>query len=392
MNRQLPFTDQIQRSGTSSATDDSFLAAYYKRLFALADIVPNGSRPWDIIIRDPRFYRRILLQGSIGLGESYMEGWWDAPQLDELFHRVLRARLNEKVINLPRTTALLGAALKNLQNIRRSKKVGEQHYDIGNDFYAAMLDPYMVYTCGYWREATDLNQAQIDKLELVCQKLRLEPGMRVLDIGCGWGSFARYAAEKYKAKVVGITISAEQLELARKNCAELGVEIRLQDYREIDETFDRVVSLGMFEHVGHKNYRTYMQCVARNLASDGLFLLHTIGLNDQGTGIDPWVTKYIFPNSEIPALTRVTEAFDNLFLLEDLHNFGTDYDKTLLAWFKNFDRNWHRFAAELPQTFYRMWKYYLLMFAGAFRARHLQLWQLVLSPRDTLGGYTRPLR
>ena len=391
MNRQAQFPSRIHATKSRRSKRDSILATWYRRLLAAADIIPNGSRPWDLQIHDSRFYRRISLNGSVGLGESYMDGWWDVRRLDEFFNRILSAHLDERIINIPRLTAVCRAALGNLQSIARARQVGRQHYDIGNDFYAAMLDSNMVYTCGYWRHANNLDQAQIDKLDLVCQKIGLEPGMRVLDIGCGWGSFARFAAQRYGAEVVGITISAEQLALARERCAQLPVDIRLQDYREIDETFDRIVSLGMFEHVGHKNYRAYMECVASNLAPNGLFLLHTIGRNDVGTGIDPWVTKYIFPNSEIPALARVTEAVDNLFLIEDLHNFGTDYDKTLLAWYRNFDRNWSHFADQLPTYFYRMWEYYLLMFAGAFRSRHLQLWQIVLASKKRARGYSRPL-
>ena len=282
------------------------------------------------------------------------------------------------------------AKLLNLQTRYLSRRVAERHYDLGNDLYRAMLDPRMIYTCGYWSHARTLDEAQDAKLDLVCRKLGLAPGMRVLDIGCGWGGFAEFAARRYGVSVVGVTISAEQASLGSTRCAGLDVDIRLQDYRDVSGRFDRIVSLGMFEHVGRKNYHEYMRTARRLLAPGGLFILHTIGRNDHGAGIDPWVTRYIFPNSEIPSLQRMAGAIHRQFVLEDLHNFGADYALTLLAWRDNFQRAWSGFAARMPADFYRRWYYYLSMFAGVFRARGLQLWQLVLSPDGVPGGYRRP--
>jgi len=366
------------------------LERLYRRIFARADIRIDGGRPWDIRVLDRRFYRRLSLFGSLGLGESYVEGWWDAPQPDEFFARLMAAELDEQVVNIPRILAVLSACTRNLQSIGRARKVGEVHYDIGNDFYRAMLGPTMVYTCAYWPNADNLDDAQTAKLDLVCRKLQLQPGMRVLDIGCGWGSFARYAAENYGVRVVGVTISAEQADFARQYCAGLPVDIRLEDYREVSGRYDRIASLGMFEHVGHKNYAAYMACVKRSLVDDGLFVMQTIGRNEPGTGVDPWVTRYIFPNSEVPSLQRTSRAVSGCFVVEDLHNFGADYDLTLMSWFANFNREWPRFRARMPDDFYRVWKYYLLMFAGVFRARGLQLWQLVLAPKRSGSRYLRP--
>ncbi len=366
------------------------LRNFYGRLLARADILIDGPRPWDITIHDPRLFARCLRQGTLGLGDAYVDGWWESPALDQFFAHVIAAHLDEQAINIPRRVAALWSRLLNLQDLTRARRVAEVHYDLNNELYAAMLGRRMVYTCGYWRHAEDLDTAQEHKLDLVCRKLQLEPGMRVLDIGCGWGSFARFAAERYGAHVVGVTISHEQADLARQLCADLPVEIRLQDYRAVTECFDRVVSLGMFEHVGHKNYRLYMETVRRNVNADGLFLLHTIGRNDHGSGIDPWVTKYIFPNSEIPGLPAVARAVDRVFVIEDMHNFGADYARTLLAWYENFHEAWPRFESRLPAGFYRLWKYYLLMFAGIFRARGLQVWQFVLAPRGVADGYQRP--
>jgi cyclopropane-fatty-acyl-phospholipid synthase len=369
-----------------------FLERRYARMLARAGIRINGARPWDLRVHDPRFFRRLLWGGTLGLGDSYVEGWWDAARLDSFFERLIRARIDHGFFNLPRLLGDAAAALRNAQDRMRARRVGEVHYDLSNSFYAAMLDARMVYTCGYWRVAKTLDAAQEAKLELVCAKIGLERGMRVLDVGCGWGSFARYAAERYGATVVGVTISREQAALAREHCRGLPVEIREQDYRDVRERFDRVVSLGMFEHVGRKNYRTYFETARRCLADDGLFLLHTIGLNEHGAGIDPWVTRHIFPNSEIPTLARVVAAIDRLFVVEDLHNFGSDYAPTLLSWYANFERHWPAFAAEFPSSFERLWKYYLLMFAGVFRGRGLQLWQFVLAAPHRPGAYRRPLR
>jgi cyclopropane-fatty-acyl-phospholipid synthase len=369
---------------------DDWLHRQYASRLARADIQIGGHRPWDMQIRKPEFFRRCLTHGTLGLGEAYVEGWWEVAQLDQFFERLGRSKLDESFVNLPRRFAGIIAACRNLQGITRARRVAEQHYDLSNELYREMLGPRMVYTCGYWAHASDLDTAQEHKLDLVCRKLGLQPGMKILDIGCGWGSFAKFAAERYGVEVVGITISAAQVELARDMCRGLPVDIRLQDYREVNEQFDRVASLGMFEHVGRKNYPVYLDTVRKCLREDGLFLLHTIGRNDHGAGVDPWVTRYIFPNSEVPSLARLADSLSDRFVLEDLHNFGADYARTLLAWFDNFSTAWPRLSASLPEQFFRLWKYYLLQFAGVFRARRLQTWQLVLSPHGVRGGYRRP--
>ena len=358
-----------------------------EEILSLAGIKINGPDPWDIQVHDERLYGRVLSQGSLGLGESYMDGWWDCDRLDEFSNRLHKAHIDKKVKPMSMIFHFLKARLTNRQNKRRAKIVGEKHYDLGNDFYAFMLDKRMVYTCGYWKNANNLDEAQEHKLELVCRKIGLEPGMKILDIGCGWGSFAKYAAEKYKARVVGITVSKEQVELAKEICHGLPVEIRFQDYRDVDEKFDRIISLGMFEHVGYKNYRAYMEVAERNLKERGLFLLHTIGGNESLTIVDPWLEKYIFPNSLIPSIKQISAAMEGLFVMEDWHNFGPDYDKTLMAWFANYDRNWPQFKQQFDERFYRMWKYYLLICAGSFRSRSNQLWQIILSKGDRKEAY-----
>jgi cyclopropane-fatty-acyl-phospholipid synthase len=361
-----------------------------EELLALADVEIGGSRPWDIQVHDERLYARVMAQGTLGLGESYMDGWWDVEVLDEFFHRVLRAKLEDRIRPLADGVRALRARAINLQRSSRAFEIGRRHYDIGNDLYRCMLDGRMMYSCGYWKDARSLDEAQEAKLDLVCRKLGLRPGMRVLDIGCGWGGAVRFAAERYGAEAVGITVSEEQVMLAREVCEGLSVEIRLQDYRELSEEFDRIFSIGMFEHVGCRNYGSYMRIVRRCLKSDGLFLLHTIGGNRSVNTTDPWMARYIFPRSVLPSARRMSEACEGVFIIEDWHNFGTDYDKTLMEWYRNFESGWGELKERYGERFRRMWTYYLLSCAGSFRARKLQLWQLVLSPEGVPGGYIAP--
>ncbi len=361
-------------------------------LAALAGVQINGPGPADIHVHDPRFYGRVLREGSLGLGEAYMDGWWDCERLDEFFYAVLRAGLEEQLKqNIGLVLQVLAARLFNMQSRSRAFQIGEKHYDTGNDLFSRMLDMRMNYSCGYWREADTLDSAQEDKLDLICRKLRLVPGMSVLDIGCGWGGFAGYAAERYGAHVTGITVSQEQVELAQARYRDLPVEIRFQDYRDLHERYDRIVSVGMIEHVGCKNYRTYMEVAARCLSDDGLFLLHTIGGNRSVNSTEPWTNKYIFPNGMLPSIKQLGESIEGLFVMEDWHNFSADYDRTLMAWHSNFIRNWPELEGRYDERFYRMWTYYLLSCAGSFRARHNQLWQIVLAKKGIVGGY-RSLR
>lgn len=371
-------------------SDESRSHNLMAQLLEVADIRLGGARPEDIRLLGDGVPERVFAQGSLGFGEAYMDGTWECERIDEMFDRIVSARLDKHVKPLRLVLHSLRARLMNRQTSRKAWEVGEAHYDLGNDFYQAMLDPRMTYTCGYWAEASTLAEAQEAKLDMICRKLRLEPGMRVLDIGCGWGSFMAYAAEHYGVACVGVTISKEQAAWATEHYADLPLEFRLQDYREVNEQFDRIVSIGMFEHVGRKNHRTFMEVAQRCLADGGLFLLHTIGKNQRKSTTDPWIDRYIFPNGDLPSIGQIGDACDDLFVVEDLHNFSADYDKTLMAWHANFEEAWPRFATELGERFRRMWRYYLLSCAGAFRARDLQLWQWVLSKNGLRGGYQRP--
>jgi cyclopropane-fatty-acyl-phospholipid synthase len=380
-----------------SATQPSHLAAMrphpfrqrLERLLAPADVRIDGDRDWDLQMHDPRLPTRLLAQGSLGLGESYMDGWWDARSLDGLLYHLLDARIDERVRGIAAVLDGLRAQLFNLQSRSRSFVVGERHYDLGNDLYAAMLGRRLVYSCGYWRQADTLDQAQEAKLDLVCRKLGLKPGMRVLDIGCGWGEALKFAAERYGVSGVGVTVSREQAEFARRLCAGLPIEIRVQDYRELGEKFDRVFSIGMFEHVGVKNYRRYFEVARACLPEDGLFLLHSIGNNVSQHHTDPWIARYIFPNSMLPSAAQIARAVEGLFVVEDWHGFGPDYDRTLQAWRDNVEASWEHLPA-YDERFRRMWRFYLAGSMASFRARRIQLWQLVLSPHGLRGGYEAP--
>jgi cyclopropane-fatty-acyl-phospholipid synthase len=368
-------------------------AAKYKKtvqdILALAGVEINGSNPWDIAVHNDGFYRKVLTEGELGIGESYMDNWWDAGKVDELIFKIVSARLEEKVrLKFSIILKILSARIVNLQSKRRAFIIGEKHYDMGNDLFSLMLDKRMNYSCAYWKDTDNLEKAQEDKLELICRKILLEPGMRILDIGCGWGAFGKYAAEKYKAEIVGITVSKEQVELGRKLCEGLPVEFRLMDYRDLDEKFDRIVSVGMIEHVGYKNYRSFFEIASRCLNDNGLFLLHTIGNIKSEKSIDPWTDKYIFPNGILPSVAQIGKAIEKLFVMEDWHNFGKDYDKTLMAWYENFEMNWDKIKDKYSDRFYRTWKYFLLSAAGSFRTGiKNQLWQIVLSKNRVAGAY-----
>jgi cyclopropane-fatty-acyl-phospholipid synthase len=355
---------------------------------ASADIQIDGSRPWDLRVRDERLWNRILADGSLGLGEAYMDGWWDAERVDELVARAMRAAIDARLPSIREAWLALKARVINLQAPRRAFTVGERHYDVGDDLYARMLDPRMIYSCAYWPRAHDLVAAQEAKLDLVCRKLGLQPGMRVLDIGCGWGGAAEFAAERYGVEVTGVTVSRNQAAAARVRCRHLPVEILFDDYRSLDGRFDRIYSLGMFEHVGPRNYRGFLAKARELLAAGGLFLLHTIGNHVTQRANDPWIERYIFPNSHVPSRTQIDSTAEGLWVVEDWHEFGVDYDRTLLAWSENFERGWPEIAAHYGDRFHRMWHYWLMSSAGSFRARHLHLWQIVMSADGVPGGYT----
>lgn len=353
-------------------------------LMEMAGIKVNGNAPFDIQVHDRDFYARVLQQPFLGLGESYMDGWWDCDAIDRFIEKIMLADVVGK-LKQDWTTVfnIVKARIINLQSQKRSHIVGEQHYDVGNDLYTRMLDKRMQYTCGYWKNADTLEKAQQNKLDLICKKIGLQPGMTVLELGCGFGGFARFAAKHYGAKVKGYTISREQAQFAEQYCKGLPVEIRLQDYRNATGRYDRVISIGLMEHVGYKNYRVYMKFASRMLKDTGIAFIHTIGSNISTRTCNAWTAKYIFPNSMLPSLAQLGRAMEGIFVLEDLHNIGEDYDKTLMAWHNHFEAAWPELQKAYSERFYRMWKFYLLSCAGGFRSRRMQLWQMVLTKPGT---------
>ena len=360
-----------------------------EELLENADVKLDGKRKWDVSVNNDKLYARLISGGSLALGESYMDGWWDCQAIDEMIYRLLKANLDKKVKSKKAVWNYLKAKFINQQRQSKAYEIGQRHYDIGNNLYKMMLDKGMNYSCGYWKNAENLDQAQEDKLDLICRKLKLKPGLEILDIGCGWGGFANYAAENYGVNVIGITVSKEQVKLAKELCDKDKIEIKLQDYRKVDEKFDRIVSIGMIEHVGYKNYRKFMKVSNKCLKENGIFLLHTIGGNTSIKSGEPWTSKYIFPNSMLPSAKQLATAWEGIFQLEDWHNFGKYYDPTLMAWHKNFNDNWKKIKDNYDERFRRMWNYYLLSSAGSFRARKNQLWQIVLTKIESEMKYKR---
>jgi cyclopropane-fatty-acyl-phospholipid synthase len=361
-----------------SVFDRRDAADIMREMLAGAGVTIGGSAPWDIQVHDPRLYARVLRDGNLGVGESYVEGWWDCEALDQMIDRVTRARMSLGS-NWALLTHVAKARLFNLQ-VLRPFEVGQRHYDVGNDLYRAMLGPRMVYTCAYFRDADTLDAAQEAKLDLVCRKIGLRPGMRVLDLGCGWAGFAAFAAEKYGASVVGYTVSKEQQAWAREHYGHLAIDIRLDDYRNATGRYDAVVSIGLMEHVGPKNHRAYMELAARCLNPGGIVFMHTIGGAGTRTHIDPWFDKYIFPNAVVPTLGQLVTAMEEVLVPEDIQNIGPHYDRTLMAWWQNFDAAWPTLRPHYGDRFYRMWRFYLLISAAYFRAREHNLYQIVATP------------
>jgi cyclopropane-fatty-acyl-phospholipid synthase len=380
----------VPSQSTTTPMHEAFFETRIKNLLSEAGVTVNGTNPWDIRVHDPRFYRRVFLESNLGLGESYMDCWWNCDAMDELFYRILQAKLEDRVSgHLRKLNGVLGMIV-NLQKPSRSFAVGETHYNIGNDLYRAMLGKHMQYSCAFWQGTEELDAAQENKLNLVFSKLGLEAGMHILDIGCGWGGAAKYAAERYGAKVTGVTVSSQQAVLAREINRDLPVTILLRDYRDMTGSFDRIYSIGMFEHVGHKNYRTFFSVVRNLLRPDGLFLLHTIGSNRTGTNTDRWTSRYIFPNSMLPSAQHITRGSEGLMVPEDWHSFGHSYSKTLTAWHRNIERHWPELRSSYDERFHRMWTYYLLSAAGSFRSRHVQLWQILFSRNGITGNFHVP--
>jgi cyclopropane-fatty-acyl-phospholipid synthase len=357
------------------------------RILGLAGIEVNGKNAWDIQVHDDRLWNRIISQRELGLAEAYMDGWWDVESIDQFLTKLLEINVLDKA---PFSISLVGHAVKstvlNRQTKAKAAANAKHHYNIGNDLYTRMLDKEMAYSCGYWKTAKTLDQAQIAKFDLICRKLELKPGMKLLDIGCGWGGLLRYAAKNYGIIGTGISPADNQIELARAKNGKLKIEYLQMDYRDLSGKFDRIVSVGMMEHVGPKNLETFFNKCISLLAPDGMMLHHTIASNETKQVTDPFFDRYIFPGGVLPSLAQISKAVEKKVIIEDVHNFGPDYEKTLLAWYANINKKW-REIPNYDERFRRMWNYYLLSSAAGFRARHIQLLQVVFRPMTSRGAY-----
>jgi cyclopropane-fatty-acyl-phospholipid synthase len=330
--------------------------------------------------------RHLHRGGIFGLGEAYVQGKWSAPDLDRVLYDAFTMPLAPRaaLARLRWLGAIVDHQLFNRQSGRRAFEIGLEHYDLGNDLFRAMLDDTMTYTCGVWEHAATLHEAQEAKLELICRKLDLHPGMHVLDIGCGWGNFAHYAAERYGVKVTGITVSRQQADMARQRCRGLPVEIRFQDYRELHETFDRIVSIEMIEAVGRRNIAAFYRVVGRCLKDDGRFVLQAISgdtfspsSNRRMDEFALWLLKNIFPNGYLPNQHELVAPRDTSLRIVGWQNFGPDYDRTLRAWATNFSAAWDQLQHRYDDAFARCWNFYLHGCMAAFRAGVIDVYQIV---------------
>ena len=370
--------------------------AEQRRIDQKLDVQPANELP-----PVPRVVVEIARRGGMfELGEAYIRGAWNCEDLTGVLYRLFTEDqsldISFRKFNPAFFTFYLKDTIRNAQIGDGAFEVGRRHYDLGNDLFTAMLDKEtMTYTCGYWKNARNLEEAQVAKIDLLCRKLQLRPGMRVLDIGCGWGNFARYAAMNYGVSVVGLTISREQASLARERCRGLDVEILVQDYQTFSGQFDRVVSIEMIEAVGRRNIGTYFSMVERCLKRGGLFGLQVISEETltlrSATPLDQyivWLRKRIFPNGYIPNLKHLSDPARSGLVIEDLHNFSYDYAHTLRAWLERFEASWPTLRDQYGEPFRRMWQYYLCGCEALFRARMVQLYQIVYSKGGVPSGYT----
>ena len=357
-----------------------------------AGIIVGGSNPQDLHVHDEGVYLRVMLNGSLALGEEHEKGNIEFNAIDEFFKKLMQKKVGAGIFaRFSDAGFVLASKLKNLQTLTLAKKDVPQHYNLGNKLFSVMLKETMQYSCAYFgRGATELTGAQRDKMRMLCEKLRLKKGekLRVLDVGCGFGTLAKFMAEEYGVEVVGITLSEEQAIYARTLCEGLPVDIRVLDWREIESLgqFDRIVSVGMFEHVGPKNYDVFIHLMYRALKQGGIFVLHTI----VGRGIpDRWVNKYIFSGGCLPRREQIRKAA-MIFLEWDWHEFGKDYAKTLKMWWENFVAGWKELVAADPrydERFFRRWTYYLLMCSGLFAAERVGLVQIVYAKTPRSDDY-----
>lgn len=380
------WSEEAQRmfkQGLRSSLAETFIT---KRL-AEAGIVVGGHRAWDLQVKNKDCFWKMIREGNLGMGETYMKGWWNAKKLDELFFRLLKADTDTKPPwQWTHKLSSIPSLIVNMQTVARSKVVAEKHYNFGTEFFRSFLDPYMQYSCAVFEHHDNLAKAQERKMGLICKKINLQPNDHLLDVGCGWGGLMKFASQRTGCNATGINISKDQIMFAKEFCKDLPIDFQEMDYRKTTGKYSKAVSVGMFEHVGSKNHRTFMETIHKSLDDNGVFLLQTIGANEHQIASDQWITHYIFPNGHLPSLAEITKAAEGLFVIEDVHNIGPNYDKTLMSWHgclnKKIDEstsNTNENTPNVEEKQRRMWNYYLLSCAGAFRARNIQCWQIVFT-------------
>ena len=341
----------------------------------------------DMIVHDPAMWVDWADRGILAIGESYMERQWDSPHVDQVMAKLaaMPSEQKRRLFRSWKTRVLLAmAVLCNKQRRRYELEVAEKHYDVGNDFFQSWLDSNMQYSCGYWNDAATLDDAQLAKMKIIAEKLKLTPGMSVLDIGCGWGGLGRFLARNYGVTVTGLNISTEQLRWCRQRATEEGLDDAFiplhMSYRDISGSWDRIITVGMIEHVGPKNYAEFFDICRRSLTEGGIMVLQTIGANISKKVLDDrWLTRYIFPGGTLPSIAQLSRAVEKKLVIEDLQNFGPDYDRTLMAWYDNFSNV--KDDLHMSDRFLRMWEFYLLYCASGFRERKSQLWQFVFTKK-----------
>lgn len=344
----------------------------------------------DIIVNNNNFYTKLLKHGEIGLGESYVDKDWDSNNLEETLYNLI---INQKKIENAIIKNSPNLIIKKLLDIPsdifstdNTKNDIKFHYDIGNKLYENMLGKSMLYSCAYfYKQGLSLDEAQYAKLDLIAKKLNLKEGMRVLDIGCGFGTAAIYLSKKFNVNILGISLSKEQINYFNSIYTGTQVQVIYKDYRELtrehNNSYDCIYSIGMFEHIGINNHIDYYNKCFKLLKTNGTMLIHTIVSNKRLYSHNSWITKYIFPGAELPHISDFTKKYTDNWLLQDLQCIGKSYSKTLLAWKKNINDS--SVFNNYDDKFKRTWNYYLLLCSAAFRAREITVFQLVYFKKDT---------
>ena len=372
--------------------DKIFYKTLFKNLFSdtfelklwdgTSEIYGEGEAKFKIIFNEPIPKGDIINDPSLTFGEAYMTKKID---IEGSIQKVIESLYNNKesfLSNSDKYANLLKIATNNIKN---SKKNIEFHYNIGNDFYKLWLDDTMTYSCGYFKSKSDsLNQAQKNKVEHILKKLDLKEGENLLDIGCGWGELIISAAKEYKVKAMGITLSSEQLAKVKERINKEGledlVEVQLADYRELkNKKFDKIVSVGMLEHVGKDHISEYFSTIDKLLDDNGVSLLHCITDIDAG-GNNTWINKYIFPGGYIPAITELISCMsEKKFDIIDIENLRLHYGRTLEHWAKNFESALPEIRKTKDETFIRMWRLYLNACAASFNCGNINIHQFLFN-------------